>query len=488
MASESPDKKLKTEETQEKDAEMADAAAPAEESKEEKTEQEPKEEEKKEPEPPKAPEPPKELEEDAPKTKDAAIKDTVAFLTPDTTINVLPSTVGNVLMSLTDGGFQYFLAGARANVGVKSGRYMFEAKIMELVDPIEDNRQSNGRRPQPKQLLKFGFSTAKSSLLLGDGEGSVFFDSEGGYVANKKTTRVCGRMGRDSVAAVVLNLDQSSPNANTVSLFLDGVRACQPQPLPDSLKGEVLFPTVSFRNVSVHTNFGPTPITPLPFTCKMVQEASTKDSQVKKVDAPKDGKYEVVFPVALPDEGGFDWLDAFLEKNPTHTELSDRSIIRWAEQSGIFRPKGYALSSLDKPTWDFGIPMIDDFSVRTLLKQVAPIQPRNFVVMELKGNLSKEDRIATLPLWNVSHFKTVAYVVMGEPPADFKKNVTTKLLQDKQDAADKIWRAKLMEEKRKKTVEQQQRRMERQRKKAEKERIKKVAQDKKRVEKEKRLA
>ncbi|CAL1135319.1 unnamed protein product [Cladocopium goreaui] len=49
----------------------------------------------------------------------------------------------------------------------------------------------------------------------------------------------------------------------------------------------------------------------------------------------QDGKYEVIFPVAVPDEGTFDWLDEFLEKNPQYVELSDRAIIKWAEKSGI---------------------------------------------------------------------------------------------------------------------------------------------------------
>eukprot|EP00913_Durusdinium_trenchii_P021131 g19855.t1 len=61
---------------------------------------------------------------------------------------------------------------------------------------------------------------------------------------------------------------------------------------------------------------------------------------------------QVIFPVALPDEGGFDWLDQFLESNPSFTEVSDRALLKWCERSGIHRPKGYgasARSSNDKP-------------------------------------------------------------------------------------------------------------------------------------------
>ena len=58
------------------------------------------------------------------------------------------------------------------------------------------------------------------------------------------------------VYGLLLNLDVESPNAHTVSLFRNGVRACKPQSLPESMKGKVLFPTVNFRNMTLLTNYG----------------------------------------------------------------------------------------------------------------------------------------------------------------------------------------------------------------------------------------
>merc|ERR1719482_1138759 len=72
---------------------------------------------------PKEPEPPKELEEDAPADKRAKVKADDVHVSPvDSTINTLTTADGNLLMALGDGGFQYLLAGARATVGVQSGR------------------------------------------------------------------------------------------------------------------------------------------------------------------------------------------------------------------------------------------------------------------------------------------------------------------------------------------------------------------------------
>merc|ERR1712196_762011 len=124
--------------------------------------------------------------------------------------------------------------------------------------------------------------------------------------------------------AVVLNRDSSSPNNNTISFFKNGVRASKPQALPDSFKGKALFPAVSYKNATVHFNFDK-PATALPFKCKSVNEATQKDAIVNKAEVPADGKYTALFPVSLPDEGTFDWLDSFLEKHTQYTELSDRA-------------------------------------------------------------------------------------------------------------------------------------------------------------------
>merc|ERR1712190_528552 len=172
-------------------------------------------------------------------------------------------------MALTDGGMQYLLAGARANAGITEGRYMFEAKIVEILNPV-DNSGQKGRTPMPRQVLRIGFSTEKSTLFLGETEETICFDSEGNLTHNRKSDMVSQKFARDQVMSVLLNLDQGSPNANTVSVFRDGVRICSPQPLPQNLRGKPLFPAVTFRNVTVNVNFGPASMTNMPFKCLMV--------------------------------------------------------------------------------------------------------------------------------------------------------------------------------------------------------------------------
>eukprot|EP00449_Zooxanthella_nutricula_P026642 CAMPEP_0198529256 /NCGR_PEP_ID=MMETSP1462-20131121/25646_1 /TAXON_ID=1333877 /ORGANISM="Brandtodinium nutriculum, Strain RCC3387" /LENGTH=808 /DNA_ID=CAMNT_0044259097 /DNA_START=1 /DNA_END=2423 /DNA_ORIENTATION=+ len=434
----------------------------------------------------KEPEAPVEQEQDAKADKGPRIKGDVVFHPKDTTLNVMRSAVGNVLMPLTDGGLQYLLAGARASVGVKSGRYLFEVKIVEAMNPLDDPA-ARQKTPMPRCQFRVGFSTAGSSLFLGETEDSICFDAEGALTHNRTKTPCSQKFGGDCVVSVLLNLDSASPNANTVSLFKDGVRASQPQALPEALRGKALYPALTFKNVTVQYNFGPA-LAPLPFACRSVSDASVKDAVVTPAPTPpKDGKYEVLFPVCLPDEGAFDWLDMFLQKHPEYVELSDRAILAWAEKSGLARPKGYAArSSNDKPEMGFGIGAMDDHSVRRVLQHVAPVQPRHFVVMEVKSNLVKQERTELLSRWAVPGFRKVALVLMADPPADFRKRSQELALKTKQDAADVEFKAKQEEEKRKKALEKRQKQLEKDRAKTLKKQQKAAEEFKRKMEIEKK--
>lgn len=364
--------------------------------------------------------------------------------TRDCTLNVIPTLGGRILAPLSDGGFQYLLAGARANVGVKAGRHCYEVKIVELHNPTEPPRSDRGRMPLvPRQFLRLGFSPEGSSLFLGESAESISFDSEGGFTAGGQSTPATQRFGRDQVLTVVLNLDSASPNANTVSLFRNGARVSRPQQLPESLKGKTLFPHVTFKNVTLQVNWGPSPMVPLPFACRMIQGAAAEDAVVAAPPAGgrKNAKYEVVLPVGVPDEGTFDWLDLFLEKNPHYTELSDRKIFEWAEKSGLRGSVGPDWKhSSDKPEVSFGFPLMDDFSVQRMVRAVAPSQPRDYVVMEVRGNLLKNDRSDVLARFAHPCYRRVAQIVTGEPTDDFKSRVYDALLKEKQERLDIQWR------------------------------------------------
>eukprot|EP00928_Gymnodinium_smaydae_P018837 TRINITY_DN1717_c0_g1_i1.p1 TRINITY_DN1717_c0_g1~~TRINITY_DN1717_c0_g1_i1.p1 ORF type:complete len:883 (+),score=208.59 TRINITY_DN1717_c0_g1_i1:47-2650(+) len=396
---------------------------------------------------------PQEPEADAPAdARKKVAADAVAISGTDTTLNVMPTTQGNFLMCLSEGGMQYLLAGARATAGIKKGRYMFEVQVVENCTPAEP--QGQARAPAPRQLVRVGLSVASSSLFLADSEDSVCFDSEGFYTQNRKRAKGGKKFGVDQTVAIVANLDK-----NTVSLFIDGERASQPQALPEHLHGKALYPTVTYRNVTVRTNFGPTPLAKLPFNCRMLADAAQEDLEIQPTQ--KDQTCEVVFPVGLPDKGLFDWADQFLAAHPTYTEISDRKIIEWATKSGVQRTKAQKKGSNDQPTFACGLPLMEDLSAKRVLSAVAPLLKRNYLVMELRSNLCSDTRAAAMARFQKSQFKRTAVVCVGEPSADYKKKVQEALLADKQSKADaerkkrevEAERKRLLDEKRKKAEE-----------------------------------
>jgi len=415
-----------------------------------------------------------EQEQDAPADKRATLKDAIGYNTPDTTLNVVPTMDGKVLNSLTDGGMQYLVAGARANVGMKAGRYMFEVQVFETM-ALGDAGGWSGRNrgPAAKQMVRLGFSTAGSSLVLGDSEEHVFFDIEGSFFTGKNKAGSFKRVSKDKPIAVLLNLDPKSPNAKTVSLFSDGQRITQPKPIPESLHGKALFPHVSYRCVKLQVHMGPEPMKALPFKCRSISGAAEADVAKAPKTEPKDGKYEVMMPVGFPDEGTFTWLDWYLQKNPQYVELSDRKILEWAASSGLWKTKSWK-SNNDKPEFNFGIPDMDNFSVRRLVNTIAAVVPRNYVIMEVKANLVEADRKQILQRFSAPHFRKVAQVVMGEPSAEYKKVELEKMLKEKQEKSDALWHAKKAEKERKKRVAERAKQLAEAKKKFEEEKKKKA--------------
>ena len=395
-----------------------------------------------------------ENEKDAEKDSRPQITETVGMVTEDSTLNVVPASGGKVLMALSDAGLQFLVAASRANVGVKSGRYMFEIRVLEVLLPNIPGGRMTPFQPIPRQQCRVGFSKQASSLFLGETEDSVCFDSDGCFISNKHKTSVAERFARDHVIGVLLNLDPASPNANTISLFKDGRRVSRPQPLPEGLLGHALFPHVSFRNVTLQVHLGPGLMAPVPFECRTVQEAAMADAVVAPSSYSQHGKFEILFPIALPDEGTFDWIDDFLETHKGYTEVSDRKIVDWATGSGLGKPRTTSLkNSNDKPDVTFGIQVLDELTPRKLLYTIAPIIPRNYVVMEVKSNLLKSERQDLLSRFNFPHFRRVAVVIVGEPPDSFKAKVRAAVLAEKQEKLDAEW--KVQQEKRKQMDMQQ---------------------------------
>merc|ERR1712039_120862 len=99
---------------------------------------------------------------------------------------------------------------------------------------------------------------------------------------------------------------------------------------------------------------------------------------------------------------------------------------------------------------NFGIPDLDDGTVKDMLTTVASTQHRDVVVMQVKNNLLKKDRSDTLRKFPMSHFRKVARVMVGDPSKDFKDAVLKSRLKAKQLKSQAIHEAGKADRKRKK--------------------------------------
>merc|ERR1712151_178906 len=142
------------------------------------------------------------------------------------------------------------------------------------------------------------------------------------------------------------------------------------------------------------------------------------------------------FPVGIPDQGIFNYMDQFLEENPKYLELSDRKLLQWAASSGVRRPNAWSASN-DEPGMNFGIPSMDDFSAQKALMAVVPALKRDIVCMELNANLQAAERSRALKRFPASDYKRVAVVVMGDPSDAYKARIHKMMLDEKTENAEK---------------------------------------------------
>mmetsp|Transcript_73886 Transcript_73886/g.161694 ORF Transcript_73886/g.161694 Transcript_73886/m.161694 type:complete len:929 (-) Transcript_73886:49-2835(-) len=400
--------------------------------------------------------------EDEVQDERARISRPITFIPEDTTLNILQSTsTPGLLAPLAEGGLQCLVGGARANVGQKAGRYAFEVKVLNAIQqpPITT---ANARPVLTKPMLRIGFSLGGVMPIMGDYEDSICFDLEGHFLWGKQRTHACQPLGYDGIFTVVLDLTIDIRRLSSISLFKNGKRVTSPQTIPDALKGQVLYPTVCFRNMDIYTNFGPQSFAPLSFTCRMLQAASEEDVEVIQYQPPSDGKYEVLFPVFIPNRGSFEWLDWFLTRNPQYTELSERMVIEWATRSGVWRST-VGTGSKDRPEMSSGVACLDDGSVKTILQSAAALQKRNFVVMEVKSNLVKDERVQNLRQFCRPHYRRIAKVMIGEPSEAYKQSVFSETLRLKQEKAQSEWKSRRLERARQRLLDEHQRQVDRMR-------------------------
>merc|ERR1711879_208884 len=97
-----------------------------------------------------------------------------------------------------------------------------------------------------------------------------------------------------------------------------------------------------------------------------------------------------------------------------YVEISDRMVHDWMTKSGAraYPSKSWqGPYSNDKPDFNFGLDFVDKKTIQKAVANIAPLVPRHYVVMEVKGNLTPAGRKENLDRFSFPHFKKVATIV-----------------------------------------------------------------------------
>lgn len=263
-----------------------------------------------------------EKEEDEPENNGERFTDTMMMSSYDGTLNVIVSGNSVVAPLPTEG--VTLLAACRANVGINSGcRYLVEFEVIQCQN-------------QPE--IRVGFSMDSSSVFLGQAQ-SLCFTSNGQCISNGENVSPFRgrRFQRGDVVGLVVNRTESG-NANTVSLFLNGLRIGDAVPIPESFDG-ALYPHVSVRNAIVNVNFRKTVLSELPFKVRPIGDALQEHITKTVINDVKEAK--VIVPFGLKTK---EMIEEYIvgHSDETFTEITRDFLNTWQEKSGV--GKGGSLS------------------------------------------------------------------------------------------------------------------------------------------------
>lgn len=308
---------------------------------------------------------------------------TVTLNAFDASLNALVDTEGCILSSVYADGLGSLLAQARATQGVKKGRYYYEVLVLEAQHAV----------------FRVGFSTIGAKFV--GAENSACFTNLYRYRANGEVgSQVKGvpAFQKNDVIGVLLNMEPKATNKNTISLFVNGKRASEPQPLPESMLKETLYPHVAVKGCSIGVHFD-VQQKPLPFSVTMIGAAAPTDIEKSKIGFVAEPK--AVFPVGLETET---FVQDFLAKNVGYMELTQQYFNQWCKESSVNK----------KAENFFGIQCFDNTQ---LLSQWLRIRQRN-VIVALGCPLFPKERAAKVQLLPSHDRECIVLPIKVSGPSD----------------------------------------------------------------------
>ncbi|CAL1261481.1 unnamed protein product [Larinioides sclopetarius] len=301
---------------------------------------------------------------------------------------------------LTNEGFAFMWAGARATHGASKGKFCFEVKILDHIDashlPADE--------PNP-HVVRVGFSVESSSLQLGEDPLSYGYGGTGKISTNCQfkdfgQSFMCG----DIILAVCnMDADQIQLGFAKNGKFLGWAYKIN----KSELKGQALFPHVLTKNTAFEVNFGQKekPYFPLPDAVKeyvfigclpLEQRESGTRPPKRREDC------EMIMMCGLPGAGKSVWAADYSLKHPEkkYNVLGTNNIIDKMKVMGLPRKRNYA------GRWDVLIQM----ATKCLNKmfEIGSKLRRNYILDQTNVYPTAQRR----KMRNFEGFKRIAVVVV----------------------------------------------------------------------------
>ena len=271
--------------------------------------------------------------------------------------------------AMSQKGFGYMWAGARATYGATRGRVCYEVIING------NNDVSHLENEPCPNVLRCGWSVASSSMQLGEEPLSWGYGGTGMKSVNCKFTKYGQKFDVGDVIGCYLDMTCDPHTIGyTVNGFPQGVAFCVTS---RELTGQAIFPHILTKNQNFTVNFGqmPAPLRPLMPNFTPIGQLDIADGLIRGHVAPALRQdCEVLLMIGLPGSGKTYWAEKYSKENPAkcYNVLGTNNLIDRMKVMGLPRLRNY------HGRWEVLIEKCTDcFS--TLLK-LASKRKRNYIL------------------------------------------------------------------------------------------------------------
>ncbi|XP_071963815.1 uncharacterized protein [Antedon mediterranea] len=319
------------------------------------------------------PPPPEEEEDGIPETECVTSK----YISD---LNLKVAKDGYSMFPLTNEGFAYLWAGAKATHGVNKGKIYFEIKLTEHLDVKHLPPEETSRT-----VVRIGWSTDNTSLQLGEEEFSYGYGGTAKISTKCKFSDYGEKFGEGDVIGTVLDFTGEKP---TISYTKNGTDLGVAFTIEEDLGDAALFPSFLVKNTAIDVNYGQKeePYFAPPEDATFIGKLDVEDRVRGPLPPASRKECEILMMCGLPAAGKTYWALNHCKENPEKKfyVLGTNLIMEKMKVMGLPRKKNYS------GRWDVLIQTATKCLNRWF--EIAPRKRRNYILDQTNVYASAQRR------------------------------------------------------------------------------------------------